>query len=384
MRAATDDRLESGPPGLRAALLLAAFLIALPTPTQAQAQTGGRLAAPFDVERQNAMWSREISPLQICAPPPAPVRDVIRGVYYSDADNSVRKPDEFAKTMTALAPLWTYSGALNAMADDHVAARQADRGRAACVLLWLDHWAAGGALLGEISTWAHYDKLWGAGIGAAMAYLKVRDTPGLDDAQRRRVEAWLVAIARATIPENEKYAAWRDERRLGRSALSYWTASFVVLAGIAANDRALFDWAIAVVRSGLAEVTAEGLLPAELARKGRAFAYHVWALEPLAVVAAAGAANGIDLGAEQNGALHRLVAFMLEMRAAPERFEALAGIAQQPDSDPARWPTKDGAAALEIINRLVPNARIEQLIAPLRPASSKLSGGNFTVLFGVR
>lgn len=385
MRAATRVRTRDRQAlaGWLAVLLMLALCAACSVPTVAASGTEA-LAAPFDVVRQRALWGRDVAAFGSCPEAPVPVRDVIRGVYYADRANSVRKSGEFQQTMAALTPLWAFSGALNAMADDHVVAADPDPARAHCVLAWLDRWAAGGAMLGETSTWAHYDKLWGAGVGAAVAYLKVRDTPGLDASQRRRVEAWLAELARVTIAQNEAYNAWRDARGLGRSSLSYWTAAYAALAGIAAGDRALLDWGIATARTGLAAIGPDGVMAPELERKGRAFAYHVWSLEPLALVAAAAAANGIDLMGVNDGALTRVLRFMVAMREKPETFAALAGIAQQHDSDPAKWPARDSAAALEIINRLRPDAGLASLLAPLRPVASRFSGGNFTVLFGAR
>lgn len=365
---------------LTACLALAILPLAA---TRAAAVNGkGPLAAPFDVAGQRAMWGRDVAPLGACPAAPEPVRDVIRGVYYKDGANSVRDPVEYRRTINAVEPLWAYSGALSRMANDHVASIRPDPARAVCVLAWLDRWAAGGALQGEISTWAHYDLLWGTGISAAMAYLKVRDTPGLDPGQRRRVEKWLAALARTAIKENERYNAWRDVWKPGRSSLSFWTAAYSAVAGIAADDRALFDWGVAIVRLGLAgSITAEGALSSELDRAGRSFAYHVWSLEPMMIVAVAAHANGIDLTAEHDGALVRMVRFMLRMRAEPERIAILAGSPQQNDSDPRRWPSKDSAAALEMFQRLRPSAEVDRLITPMRPISSKFSGGDFTLLF---
>ncbi len=340
------------------------------------------LAAPFDVAAQRAAWGRDVPPLARCGEPPAAPRDLIKPDFYVNKSASVADPRKKAATLDMLAPLWAFGKAVNAMADDVVRARDPDPVRAACVLAWLDAWARGDALGGVVSQWGRYDTLWACQIAAGMGYLKVRDVPGLDGAARARVEAWLEQLARKAVADNAAFNAGRDARRQPRTNLSYWTAAGAAVAAVAAGRRDLYDWALATVRAGLATTRPDGALPGEMERQARAFVYHIWGLEPLMLVAAVARANGSDLMAETDGALRRMVAFMLRARADPAAFERLAGFPQQADSKPERWPRKDSAAALEVYLSLVgEDAAVEALMAPLRPVATQFSGGDFTLLF---
>jgi len=361
-------------------------MLAMPVPSgQADAPKEelpkARLIAPFDVTALRKRWGKVTSPLTGCPTPPQGPRDLVREDFYTNKSHSVADPAKKKKALDKLAPLWEFTRVVNEMADDYVMSRPADVNRAGCVLTWLDAWAKADALTGEISTWARYDTLWAAEIGAGMAYLKVRDAKGLDSQAKARVEGWLVKVARLAVADNDKFNAGTDQRRQPRSNLSYWTAAGAAVAGIAANDRALYDWSLETVRRALSFVTPDGAMPAEMNRQARAFVYHIWGLEPLMLVAACARSNGTDLLHENDGALPKVVAFMLRARREPQWFESLAGFPQQADSHPERWPRKDSAAALEIFLALKPDPAVEAIVAPLRPVSTKFSGGNFTLLF---
>ncbi|MFK5047780.1 alginate lyase family protein, partial [Klebsiella pneumoniae] len=62
---------------------------------------------------------------------------------------------------------------------------------------------------------------------------------------------------------------------------AYWAGLAVTAAGVAANDRDLFDWGIGKYHLGAGQVTAQGTLPLEMARRGKALHYHLFALTPL-------------------------------------------------------------------------------------------------------
>jgi poly(beta-D-mannuronate) lyase len=342
------------------------------------------LKAPFDVAGQRAAWGRIVLPLERCAEPPAAPRDLVRGDFYTDKSHSQADPGKRRAALDTLAPLWAFTKSVSEMADDYAGARQPDDARAACAVRWLDAWASAGALTGEISTWARYDTLWAAEIAAGLAYLKVRDAAGIDSGARRRIEAWIERLARAAVADNDKFNAYRDERRLPPHNFAYWTAAGAMVAAVAAGKRDLYDWGVKQARRGLASVGATGAMPGEMERKGRAFVYHVWALEPLMLAVAIAHANGDDLTKENGGALSRLVGFMLAAHRDPAAFEKIAGVPQQADSKPERWPRKDNAASLEIYLSLRPDAEIERLLKPLRPVTSQFLGGNVTLMFGKR
>jgi poly(beta-D-mannuronate) lyase len=71
----------------------------------------------------------------------------------------------------------------------------------------------------------------------------------------------------------------------------------------------------------------------EMARAGMALHYHLYALAPLIMIAELGEANGMDLYAENKGAIHRLVTISEAGLKDPGIFKKATGVEQNmPDS----------------------------------------------------
>jgi poly(beta-D-mannuronate) lyase len=87
------------------------------------------------------------------------------------------------------------------------------------------------------------------------------------------------------------------------------------------------------MRDAARDIRADGALPLELARGGRAAHYHAFAAMPLVILAELGAARGEDWYGLGDGALHRLVALTVAGFAEPAIFERLAGTPQQPTAN---------------------------------------------------
>src|SRR5262249_7960788 len=136
---------------------------------------------------------------------------------------------------------------------------------------------------------------------------EIRDAPDLDPDKRRRVTAWFAALARAVTTTRANTDAKRDDFSNNHR---YWSGLAVGAAAIAANDRALFGWAVDAYDVFVAEER-NGVLPREAARGRRALHYHLFALEALEPLAELGAANGVDLRARR-GALARLAGHVLD------------------------------------------------------------------------
>ena len=161
---------------------------------------------------------------------------------------------------------------------------------------------------------------------------------------------------------------------------AYWTGLAVGAAAIAVNDRTLFAWAIERLRIGLRQVT-EGALPLELARGRLALHYHLFALEPLAVLEIMARANGADLAPAHDAALRRLVAFTFRAMDDPGEIARLARAEQQDDWLKGRSPLT-GARGVEIWQGRHPDAAVDAQIAPFRPYRLRWLGGDVSLLFG--
>ena len=79
---------------------------------------------------------------------------------------------------------------------------------------------------------------------------------------------------------------------------------------------------------GIDAIQPDGSLKAEMNRAQMALHYHLYALAPLIILAELGEANGLDLYAEDKGAIHRLVNFCLAGLEDPTLLQKRTGVAQ--------------------------------------------------------
>jgi poly(beta-D-mannuronate) lyase len=164
-----------------------------------------------------------------------------------------------------------------------------------------------------------YQRKWDLG-GVALAYLKVRDLA--TDEERRVIEPWLIRFADAA-------RGFFDDPRHKRNNHWYWLG--LGMAGVAVAADSPRHWVMArdIMQDATRDIAADGTLPKELARGGRAVHYHAFSVMPLVVLAEIAAARGEDWYAFSDGALHRLVAVTLKGLADPSVFARLAGEPQQ-------------------------------------------------------
>ncbi|MBI3707796.1 MAG: alginate lyase family protein [Proteobacteria bacterium] len=262
------------------------------------------LKGPVDVEARRALIGKPAGAFA-CAAPPAPVRDVLAEPFYADRAGSIVDAARYAARVAAVKPLSDFGSGIARIADRWLGAKPLQPEAAACALDWLDAWARADAMLATVTGQGGYERKW-ALAGLALAYLKIRDAPGLDAEKQRRAEAWLQRLGYAMKAYYERPPGQGISDKINNHL--YWAALAAAAAGIAAQDRGLFDWAAGRYLFALTQIAADGTLPLELARAGKALHYHLFSVTPLVMVAELGAANGLDLYAEQGGALgrHRL------------------------------------------------------------------------------
>lgn len=92
---------------------------------------------------------------------------------------------------------------------------------------------------------------------------------------------------------------------------SYWAAWSVMATAVALDRHDLFAWSEKMYRIAAGQIEMEGTLPNERKRRGRAVAYHNYALQPLVMIASFAGANGVDLLEENHFALLRLANYVL-------------------------------------------------------------------------
>jgi poly(beta-D-mannuronate) lyase len=145
--------------------------------------------------------------------------------------------------------------------------------------------------------------------GTALAYLKVRDSGAGTAEQDAQIQHWFGLLSvrvREYFDEGRKRPgsdAWNNHM--------YWAGLSVAAEGIADNDQDAFFWGLTTYEMGVHAIRPDGSLDAEMNRGTKALHYQLYALEPLIMLAELGEINGIDLYAEKDGAIHRLVKFDL-------------------------------------------------------------------------
>jgi hypothetical protein len=193
--------------------------------------------------------------------------------------------------------------------------------------------------------------------GTALAYLKVRDSGTGTPEQDVQIQQWFRTLAARV---REYFDSGR--KRPGSDAWNnhmYWAGLAVTSAGIASNDMDAFDWGLAAYEMGVHAIQPDGSLDAEMGRGQKALHYQLYALGPLVILAELGEANGLDLYAERDGAIHRLVRFNLAAMKDPSMLKKRAETKQE---------AKPPYSGLEIgwavpYTQRFPNADLSALIA---------------------
>jgi len=253
-----------------------------------------------------------------CEAPPPAVADIDANSYYSDSHHSIVDPARKARNEAAVKPVNDY---LDAVARKAVAAQsRRDDAAARCALAWLSGWADGKALLGTMTTEQSYcTRKWTLG-GLALSYARVRAAATPDE--RRRIDAWLLALADATIRHSDAHKGVRNNHY-------YWEGLAVTATGAVTGDARCLAWGRKVFDAAMAQIRPDGALPYELERAGKALHYHLYAAAPLVMIASI-----LDLQAPQ---LDRLVAFAIGGVADPSTIATMTGVAQERPGGVPGW-----------------------------------------------
>jgi len=324
------------------------------------AEAAGPLRSPWDVP----VAAHAASGKSQCSTAPDLPASIKTHDYYSDSAHSVIDPVRLKAYQQSISVWHHAASTLDRMADRYRA--NGDTAMAGCVADWLDHFAQAGTLTGEMSTnQATYVQGWMLG-SFSIAWLKVRMAPTISAAEAGRIGHWLGVVGAL----NRLYYAPRATKTDGRNNHRYWAGLAVMAAAIAADRRDLYDWGVNSFGIGAAQITPEGTLPLEMARRALALHYHLFAAAPLVTMAELASANGDDLYHEDNGALLRLVHAAVAGISNPAPFAAQTGIAQRPiklNADDIAW-----AAPFE---RRFPDRELQALLSQATSHSVLYIGG---------
>ena len=322
---------------------------------------GDSLHSPWDapVASAEAAYS--------CPVAPHLSQDLNVDSYYSDERHSI--VDEARKKAydEASASYTDFSHAVVKAADAY---RATGNQRAAeCVITLLDSAAKDKVLTGDMKTAeAVYVQGWSLSSWA-IAYLKVRGASAASYEENIEISSWLKKLAE----ENRDYYEHksRNPHSDAHNNHLYWAGLAISAAGIAAEDRKLFNWGVNAYREGAHDITADGTLPLEMERAGRALHYHLYALAPLVMLAELGETNGIDLYGEKHHAIQRLVDRCAAGLQDPSYFVQHTGVPQDMPQELDAWEI--GWAKPYI--RRFPNANLSALLSKAPNLSYPTWGG---------
>ena len=344
------------------------------TLTVALAGIAALAAPPRVIAEQNLRSPWDLSQVQITTSPyhcPAPIHlspDLTTDGFYSDSKSSIIDPVKWKAYAES-------SGPYKNLGDEAVTAADAyrttgSREAAQCVLGLLNTAAADGVFTGKMSSrQAYYVQGWVIGA-LAIAYLKVRGS-GLDHPEEATSQTnWMKTVARQTMDYYDN-ARSKPGGEAENNHL-YWAGVEVAAIAIAANDRSLFDWAMATYKNGVQQITPEGTLPLEMRRGQRALHYHLYAIAPLVYLAEFGEDNGIHLFAENDYALKRLVNRAIAGLAGSGYFDRETGIKQDTPKD---QPTAEAISWAKIYVKHFPDPQISVLLAQASSLSYMYLGG---------
>jgi poly(beta-D-mannuronate) lyase len=325
---------------------------------------GASLQSPWDGSPVKATEKPYTCPAVV----PLPV-DFVTNNYYADNDptHSIIDPVKAKAYAETAAPVKHDGDVVVATADAY--RNTGSLAAARCVIEHMEANARNRSLTGKMSSnQAYYVQGWVLGA-EAIAYLKVRNSGVVSQQQASLILPWMREVARQA---QEYYDA--KESKGGASSQNnhyYWAGVELGAVGIAANDQRDFDWAMHAAREGIAQIRPDGTLPQEMLRAARALHYHLFAASPLVMIAELGYPNGIDLYAERDRALQRLVKVSTTGLLDPSFFEKAAGI-QQVVPVP---PTGEAIGWALPYNRRFPDPTITKLLGQCQDTSYMYLGG---------
>jgi poly(beta-D-mannuronate) lyase len=313
-----------------------------------------------------------------CAPAPAPYTgtlDFPSKYQGSGKARNVVNEEANARYKSMTQPLTDMEKGVVRSVDKYMASGNPDAAR--CAVDAMAAWAGANALLGEAANHTGRSlRKWTLGtLSGAWLRLEFSSSKPLAPypKQAGAVEAWLGKVADRVVVE------WPETDPIGKINNHYYWAAWSTMATAVVTDRRnLFDWSAKMYGIFASQVDAEGYLPNELARETRALGYNNYAITPVAMIAAFGKANGVDLASEGNGALRRAAERTLEGIADPKVFEQKTG--QEQDLEGLDQDSK--IAWLEPYCWTVGcEGLIAQKMASSRPMKNRRLGGNLTSIF---
>ncbi len=294
--------------------------------------------------------------------------DLTTSGFYADSKSSIIDPEKWKAYTASSGPYKDLGNRVVDAAD----AYQTTGSRAAvdCVLQHMEAAAKGGVFTGKMSSnQAYYVQGWVIGA-VAIAYLKVRGSGLVSSDKQQIILPWIEKV----VAQSQDYFEAHRKNSAGDAQNNhlYWAGVEVAAAGIAANNRKLFDWGMETYRAGIAEIQADGSLPQEMRRGQRALHYHLYALAPLVYLAEFGEENGLHSYAERDYAIRKLATLCVQGLEDNSFFVKATGIPQDTPSGP---PAAEQISWARIYLARFPDQQLAKLLDQAKSMSYMYLGG---------
>jgi len=343
----------------RGSLSLAASFCLIPLALHAE----GKLRSPWDGHRVQVTNASYNCPSIVHLSP-----DLTTNGFYSDSKASVIDPVKWKAYSESAGPYKELGNRITDAADAY--RTTGSREAATCAIRHMEAAAKDDVFTGKMSSGqAYYVQGWTIGA-IAIAYLKLRDSGLLTGAQKKEIPRWIVQV----VQQSQNYFDTQRQKSKGDAQNNhlYWAGVEVAAAGIAANDRKLFDWGIDTYHAGVSQIQTDGSLPQEMRRGQRALHYHLYALAPLVYLAEFGEVNGLHLYAERDFALKNLVNLCTQGLEDNSFFVKATGIAQDTPNGP---PAAEQISWAETYVARFPDLELSKILVQAKSLSYMYLGG---------
>ena len=360
---------------MRLAAVFAVLLVATTALAEAPLRPPSYMQRPSDPRAVAA---------QACGAPGAPVPGLrLTSAYRGDtaeqrAHEDQLDPKALAAYQAQVAGLHQYQFELTKRVDLYV--KTGSAAMAACVLDWLQPWAAAGAMLAPMSLQGRFEAKWHA-AAVCLGFLKISAAGGLAPDKLASVRAYLLRLGAAARDGNhaDGKPAGSDDV-IAHNNHAYWAGLAAAACAIAGDDRKLFDWGAAQFRMAMADVDPAGYLPLELKRGARALGYHAMSLDALTMLAELMVANGLRPYDEAGGAFHRLAAAVAHGYLDPASVARASGSPQEADASFADYYLSwvELYHARFASQRALPE--FDRILAAHRPVGHRFLGGDVSLM----
>lgn len=327
------------------------------------AQAAHRLRSPWD--------GHPVTLTSVAYPCPAIQAlspDLNTNNFYSDEKGSIIDPARWKTYVESAGPYKQFGRDVVRAADAY--RLTGSRDAVNCALRHMEAAAKQGVFTGRMYTeQAYYVQGWVIGA-VAIAWLKIRDSGLIQQDEANLILTWIEKVVSQTLHYYDVVQRGREDAVNNHI---YWAGMEVAAAGIAANNRKLFHWGIHAYRVGIMQIKPDGSLPHEMRRGRRALHYHLFALAPLVYLAEFGEDNGLDLYAEHDYALQKLVKLSTDGLVNNSYFVKVTGTPQ--DLPPKGPLDAEQISWAKIYIERFPDPVISKLLAKAKSLSYMYLGG---------